>query len=435
MYKQAIKRGKYYHARIRIHPTDEMFQQSLRTTDKEVAEKKLNKLARQMERETEGLATPTKMKQAAQLPLGKHLRKYLVAREAEWTDKTSQTSNDRLKKMLRECGWNHLRDIDAPSFQEWRSQQSLSLNPKTLNDYLSVLNQFLNWLADNRFLESNPLAKVKRLQKRGRTTFTRRALPLPEIAKLLDAVKEKPTRRAAYLAAIYTGLRRTELEKLEWGDVILDSDSPYLAVRASTTKSGKDATLPLHPALLQTLRALKPAEAKATDKVLTIPTIETYREDLKRAGIEYMNSRNEKADFHALRHTYGTLMQIAGVNPRTAQELMRHSDMKLTMQIYTDANLLPKVAAIHSLPDLTNVTPAVTSDMTICDKASLSLSQDQEGSTPLSINDMAGLGMLSPAVSQEENGARGGSRTQLAPLVLAHQITHRHSYRHKSNFT
>lgn len=36
---------------------------------------------------------------------------------------------------------------------------------------------------------------------------------------------------------------------------------------------------------------------------------------------------------------------------------------KLTMQLYTDATLLPKVAAIHSLPDLTNVTPAVTSDM------------------------------------------------------------------------
>ena len=99
MYKQAIKRGKYYHARIRLKPTDKMFQTSLGTTDKEVAQKKLNDLAREMEREAEGLITPAKMRQAAQLPLGKHLRRYIVAREAEWTDKTVQTSRDRLNKL------------------------------------------------------------------------------------------------------------------------------------------------------------------------------------------------------------------------------------------------------------------------------------------------------------------------------------------------
>ena len=79
---------------------------------------------------------------------------------------------------------------------------------------------------------------------------------------------------------------------------------------------------------------------------------------------------------------------------------MRHSDSKLTMQLYTDATLLPKVAAIHSLPSFGNVIPAVTSDMTICDKTSLGLSQNKEGSTPLSSNDTWTLGMLSPEISQ-----------------------------------
>jgi integrase len=412
MMKKLRKRGKYYHAIIRFNPTDKTTEKSLRTTDKEVATKRLNDLARQMEQETEGLVTPTKMIQAAQLPLGKHLSRYLVAREAEWTsEKHSQLSRDRLKKLIRECGWKHLKDIDALSFSEWRSSMMQKFSPKTLNEYLSALSQFMNWLEDHELIKTNPITKVKRIKVRGRTTFTRRALSMDEIGSLLEAVKNDSARHTVYLAAIYTGLRRAELEALEWGDVMLDAVSPYLAVRASTTKNGKDSDIPLHPVLLHALQKLKPSNAKATDKVLTVPKIETYRDDLKCAGIEYMTSRKEKADFHALRHTYGTLMQVAGVNMRTAQELMRHSDPKLTSQIYTDANLLPKVAAIHSLPDVNFALHTATPNMAKCGNLSPALSQTQEGSTPLSINGMGALGAMSLEMSQRENGAGGGTRT------------------------
>ena len=40
-----------------------------------------------------------------------------------------------------------------------------------------------------------------------------------------------------------------------------------------------------------------------------------------------------------------------GVNSRTAIELMRHSDRKLTDKIYTDSNLLPIGEVIRKLPD------------------------------------------------------------------------------------
>lgn len=154
------------------------------------------------------------------------------------------------------------------------------------------------------------------------------------------------------VAAIYTGLRRAELAALEWGDVHMDTQTPFLAVRASTTKNGKDAIIPLHPELQETLKRVKPINASPGDRVFYVPTIEEYREDLKLAGIAYEDERRGRADFHALRKTFGTLMQLSGVNPRTAQELMRHSDIKLTTQIYTDANLLPTAAAIHSLPTI-----------------------------------------------------------------------------------
>ena len=45
-----------------------------------------------------------------------------------------------------------------------------------------------------------------------------------------------------------------------------------------------------------------------------------------------------KLDFHSLRYTFATKLARKGVSKRLAQELMRHSDPKLTANIYTDAN-------------------------------------------------------------------------------------------------
>ena len=55
---------------------------------------------------------------------------------------------------------------------------------------------------------------------------------------------------------------------------------------------------------------------------------------------------------HAMRHTFGTWLSKGGVAPRTAQSAMRHSNIDLTMQVYTDPKLLDVLGAIDSLPQL-----------------------------------------------------------------------------------
>ena len=62
-----------------------------------------------------------------------------------------------------------------------------------------------------------------------------------------------------------------------------------------------------------------------------------FRADLEAAGISYIDTKGEYADFHSLRKTFGTMLTLAGVGQRTVRELMRHSDMRLTAKTYTDA--------------------------------------------------------------------------------------------------
>ena len=70
------------------------------------------------------------------------------------------------------------------------------------------------------------------------------------------------------------------------------------------------------------------------------------------AGIPKVDDRGRTVDVHALRHTTGTHLSKGGVAPRTAQAVMRHSSIDLTMNTYTDPRLLDVAGALDALPDL-----------------------------------------------------------------------------------
>jgi hypothetical protein len=66
----------------------------------------------------------------------------------------------------------------------------------------------------------------------------------------------------------------------------------------------------------------------------------------------YVNAEGRVADFHALRQTVITNLSRAGVSPKMAQSLARHSDINLTMNVYTVVSVSDQAAAVESLPPL-----------------------------------------------------------------------------------
>ena len=73
---------------------------------------------------------------------------------------------------------------------------------------------------------------------------------------------------------------------------------------------------------------------------------------LTAAGLPYRDADGRVADFHALRHSYITLLERSGVSPKLAQELARHSDIRLTMNVYTHVRLHDLAGAVDGLPAL-----------------------------------------------------------------------------------
>ena len=66
--------------------------------------------------------------------------------------------------------------------------------------------------------------------------------------------------------------------------------------------------------------------------------------------LSYCNHAGLLADFHSLRHFFITSLERSGISPRMAQTLARHSDIQLTLGIYTHVALDDQVGAIEALP-------------------------------------------------------------------------------------
>ncbi len=172
---------------------------------------------------------------------------------------------------------------------------------------------------------------------------------------LLDAASRCETCEDVGLGA-ETGLRRKELQSLKVSS--FDFKAGMVRVNCAYTKNKKTAVVPLRSdtaAELQSFFAGKMPSVKAlggTYKPLTNKTADMLKADLADAGIPYVDSAARYADFHCLRHTTGSLLAASGVHPKVAQSIMRHSDINLTMPLYTHTLRGQESEAVKSLPDL-----------------------------------------------------------------------------------
>lgn len=236
--------------------------------------------------------------------------------------------------------------------------------------------QFSKWAFVNGRLTHDPLAHLT--VKNVRCENPRRALSVDELSYLLGYVSTAPAiwnvsgpeRALVYELAVNTGLRRDEIKSLTRNS--FDTKRLTVRVDAKDTKNRKAALLPIKAAMMDKI------EHHLSGKLPTAPAfnipmaaaimikqdmqaarqwwIDAVKDDpkehMRRVDSDFLKveTHKGKADFHSLRHTFGTLLAEAGVHPKVAMDLMRHSDINLTMALYTHSNDQQQTDAIDALP-------------------------------------------------------------------------------------
>jgi integrase len=284
-------------------------------------------------------------------------------------------------------------DITASGVLEFLGQlRSNGLSAQTYNNYLVAIKQFTRWLVRDRRTPIDPLLHLSRVNVRTDRRHDRRALSSDEFARLITAARNGravesisgPDRAMMYVLAAWTGFRKGEIGSLTLRSLCLDADPPTATVDACYSKRRREDTQVLHPEVARQLKAwlanrrrigpdqpLFPISGRVPGGVQR-KTNKMIERDLMVARDKWLDEAKEDstelatrlqsdflcfcnhddlfADFHSLRHGFITGLAKAGVSPKMAQTLARHSDVRLTLGVYTHVELPDRSAAIESLP-------------------------------------------------------------------------------------
>ena len=374
-------RSRIYWGQYRLSLDEPIRRISLCTADKRVAEKRLSELVQEIEQERAGILMPQSFRNAATKPLLEHLSNVIEdlksrGRSSEYIRKI----DCRMKKLIEECGWHQITNVSTDSFITWRN--SAALSPRTLNHYLDAAQAVLGWMVMASRISENPLVGLPKVDTRGRETIERRAFTDDEINRLLSSAGK---RWPIYLVAVQTGLRFNEIRSLRWGDVKLRpvGQVSIITLRATTTKNRRADVIPLSSGAVEAMRSLWDDSSAPSSPVFAggMPSHHTMTADIERAGIPKVDDLGRRVDFHALRKTFITNLQRAGVQRRVAMALARHSDGRLTDGVYTDVHALPLADALTRLPGVDMVQKGLSDR---CDDAQIDAQEMVTGSPKLS---------------------------------------------------
>lgn len=154
------------------------------------------------------------------------------------------------------------------------------------------------------------------------------------------------------LLDILTGLRVSELLALKWSDVDFENLQIHVTRSIADQHVGPCKTeasqkpVPLDPELAEALlmwRRKSPypmigdwvCASPATSGKLPYWSFSIYRTYIKPA-LKEANSTS-KVGWHTFRHSYATILKSHGEDVKTVQELLRHANSSITLNLYAQA--------------------------------------------------------------------------------------------------
>lgn len=249
----------------------------------------------------------------------------------------------RFYPALGRCPADTVRPADVAAARDALARRCA---PGTIRIGLSFLSTLYSWAVKGGIVAHNPVKGVERpTTEPSRDFFSREEVRA--ILDQLDGWVASPTAyqksRLARCAmqrqltacclqfALHTGLRKGELLGLRWRD--LDLDTRRLTVARSykaAPKSGKARHLRLPAAcvpLLKKWQSLCPITAEGLVFPINRQVLDRHTESLLRAA----GVRTRAHPFHTLRHTFASHFVMAGGNLLSLQQILGHSDVKMTM--------------------------------------------------------------------------------------------------------
>jgi integrase len=322
--------------------------------------------SRQIDRRRLGLVTPQEERVLANAAkaLLTLLEEFTTQRRAtKITEKEVGTVDSQCKRLFEMMEATALADLTEDSTRlaiaALVDEEDLSL--ETANKYLKAIKRFAKWLSRKAGF-NDEIRFIAPYNAATGVVHSRRALTELEVEGLLMAAAAGvpymnitgPERELVYLLAVTSGLRANELRTLRPEHFrIHAAGGPIVIIEAKNSKHKKLDQQPLREDVAERMAAF--IKGKPLGKLIwDLPKKAFLMLQADYAAmeepIEYENAYGF-ADFHSLRHTYGTRLGYVERNIKVVKLLMRHSDIRLTER-YMHATLHDQRGAVERMPAL-----------------------------------------------------------------------------------
>ncbi len=270
------------------------------------------------------------------------------------------------------------------------------LSTSTIDSIHTVIHQLFRLAVEDNYIRANPSDDALRELKKAweATNEKRRALTQEQETAFLEYIQKNPMYRHWYpifAVMVYTGLRVGEVTGLRWQDIDLvngvidvnhtlvyyahrivkpgEKKGCYFAINSTKTPASK-RKIPMLESVKQAFLMEKQYQREAEIKCQV--TIDGYTDfifvnrfgntqhqgtlnkairrivrDYNMEAVEENVKRKKRGlkelvmlpnfSCHTLRHTFATRMCEKGVNIKVIQDVMGHTDISTTLNIYTDA--------------------------------------------------------------------------------------------------
>lgn len=342
-------------------------------TQKEVKEKLKEKKERQSEENRKNIYTLEEW-------LLYFLENY---KKNELKESTYSTYIEMYRKHIKgsEIAGIKLDKLTANQLQGYYNRKTTEgYNAKTVKHMHVLINSALEKGVQLKFVREN-VGRMVILPKK--KLYEAKVLSASEVSKILKEAKEDELYPIIVLT-IYTGLRKGEVMALKWENVNLakreikiekslcrvikeigDEGKKHYEYKLMEPKTEKSKrTIPLMDMAIEALNLQKQRQDKLKEKYKTIYKDEGFvfaRYDGRYLNQrEFMNSYHDflkkygitDIRFHDLRHTFASLLLEAGESPKVIQELLGHSTITTTMDIYAHITKQGKENAVQKLEQL-----------------------------------------------------------------------------------
>ncbi len=265
-----------------------------------------------------------------------------------------------------------IKDFKRQHGERFILQMLETYSPKTVNNVLTFLKSFFNYLVDIKIISENPIKKIKQVRLKKSEVKALNALQMQSFVK---HASQKPLWiYVFFMILLHMGLRISECIALEWGDVDfkkarLNINKQFYRYRITPTKNYETRILDIPLFLLELLKELY--KTKTSDLVFNSSLINGKHVNVNNMRDRHfrsiINNVEEELDVdldeitpHCLRHTHATFLLQNGVPVVAVSKRLGHRDCKTTLNIYNHCMPTDNEKIINLLDSLTTGTKSGT---------------------------------------------------------------------------